>query len=302
MRHDLLILAVIALAIAGCKHGEHEGAPSLALAGKTAGAEAKDTAQSGDYSLKGTGLQTAEDGSLKTFAYSATLGDTKAAGATISGKYAPVFLKFSKDGTAAGQMLNTARDGGGEDDNIRFLMSDASRDSKDNPTAFGLLVDNSAEKSFSAGALYGGRAPTNLPTSGTATYEGIFVGAANAGKGNSGVRAHLEGPFDLAADFGAGTVKGTIQGLRGPLDQTSPTAAAGMVTGIGFDGKMAADKASYSADKVTVTGEGVQAVSGAVQGGFFNAGGSETAGTLQATVSGSEPTNIIGAFHGEKPN
>ncbi|MGH6858899.1 MAG: transferrin-binding protein-like solute binding protein, partial [Phyllobacterium sp.] len=252
------------------------------------------------YGLKGLGFNTAAGTSLTPVALNGQMKSLNGADLLITGREALVSLSYAGDDTLKGSLVTTGRSdrGAAYDNDTRFLMSDQSVASKDAPTSFGLLIDKSSSTGLAAGALYGGKTPTNIPGSGAASYRGKFAGVANAGTGASGSQAHLSGNFNLSADFGAGTIKGDIDQISSV--QRDASKSVGSLDSIGFVGKMSGNKAAYTATTVTVTGAGLGSATGRAEGGFYNAGASETAGVLRTTVAGTSPTAIVGAFQGKK--
>lgn len=296
MRMSFIVVAGMSVALAGCQHSSDKP-PVTTVTPPVVKPDTGTTPPKPDtpstiaalFGLKGLGLNGTTAVNL-----SGQLKTPNTGSSSITGKYAPVSLSYTGDQTLKGSLFTTGRDDRGEDGDIRFLMSDQSINSKDAPTAFGLLVDKSSATQFAASALYGGKAPTDIPGSGTASYAGKFTGQANAGAGDSGAQAAVSGNFNLAADFGAGTVKGKVDALK--TAQLNPDKPVGKgIDDITFNGTLNADRVSYTATDVKATG--LNNASGKAEGGFYNGGASETAGAL--TV-GDGTTNIVGAFYGGK--
>jgi hypothetical protein len=297
MRLNIIVAASVGVALAGCGHNSDKAAKPPVAVETPAVKKGPDpvvpvtgnVAATSVFGLKGLGYNgttpVALSGEVKT-------PDTGSS--TIKGSNEPLSLSYTGDETLKGSLFTTARADRGGSSETRFLMSDQSINSKDIPTAFGLLVNKSSPTQFAAGALYGGKAPTNIPGSGTASYTGRFAGAANAGAANSGSQAALSGDFNLSADFSGGTVKGSVDKLTATqIDAAKPVGKG--LDGITFNGTMDAGRAGYTATEITAAGLGV--AKGKVEGGFYNASASETAGAL--TLSAGD-ANIVGAFQGTK--
>jgi hypothetical protein len=205
---------------------------------------------------------------------------------------APITFNESSDAPLHGTLLTSSRTNS-IDSAKRFLMSDQSASSKDAPTAFGILSDHSTAGQFAAAGYYGGKAATNIPTSGTATYKGNYAGSLSTGAAAGASSRGASGDLALTADFAAGKVKGDISNIT--------AGAAGQPSKLTFNSTMSGDKASYATgagDAISATVGGVdKVVAGKAEGGFFGAGAGETAGAI-TTVDGGAST--VGAFYGKK--
>lgn len=128
---------------------------------------------------------------------------------------------------------------------------------------------------------YSGTAATNIPTSGTATYAGIFNGAIFS-QGSDPAGAAAKGTLQMAMNFGTGAYSGVI------------TAGANTLN---FDGTLAlGSNSQFGTSSVKLNGA---AGSGYVSGQFFGNGANEVAGTA-GVVSADGKTGVVGAFGGTK--
>ncbi|EJN05629.1 transferrin-binding protein-like solute binding protein [Phyllobacterium sp. YR531] len=307
MAVKLLFVAGLCATLVGCGHSSEKtvstsSAGSEPVSVQPTVAKPESTKSVAEYDLKGHGFVTGADGKLVAVNVGAKVsGLSETESAMFKGNTPLVKLAYSGDkpftGTTTGTRRDSGEDYGPYGNDTRFLMSDTSINSKDAPTAFGVFRDQSSKDKFNAAAYYGGVNATNVPTSGQASYRGKFAGGINESGVVGGEQRHVSGKFNLAADFGAGTVKGTVSELN--ATHRDPIIAAGNLnaTDLTFDGTIAKDKPTYSADKVTFEGETLAAN---VEGGFYNANASETAGIISATTDAEDTSTIIGTFHGEK--
>jgi C-lobe and N-lobe beta barrels of Tf-binding protein B len=129
----------------------------------------------------------------------------------------------------------------------------------------------------------------NMPTNITATYDGTFIGAGGPLTGSGDT---LTGAASITANFGAGTVNGTIPNLSGVTagSQVHGLTMNGTITGNTYKGTVA----FTSPHPTTVT-------SSAMTGAFYGANANETAGALriEGTI-GPTPTAIVGGFGGKR--
>ena len=155
-----------------------------------------------------------------------------------------------------------------------------------------------------AGFHYGGDTPdSSMPTTGTATYTGNFIGRSYTEGGATLAVKDLFGDTTIQADFGAGTVNGTINNIQ-QHDGTTQTAAT---YGLGFDVNMrtsSGNQNKYNGNAHFIDGAGNQVAiatgSTAVSGSFHGNNAEETTGALQITQTappgGTEQVTIVGAY------
>ena len=142
-----------------------------------------------------------------------------------------------------------------------------------------------------------------MPTSGKADYAGSFEGLEQVAPTSSPVQtSNISGKANLAADFGAKTVRGRIDDENnhsaGPLKQSTGYS-------IGFDGKIT-DSSFAGASWLTQKNSDAPLASttqnsGSLQGGFFGPGAAEASGALGVTAEdANRKTLITGAFGAKK--
>ncbi len=289
MRMNLVVLFGMGAVLAGCAHSSEVSSSSstsevVADTGKTTPDPVVATTGGYPLDLKGVALL----GASGTTAPATISGQVKSTDTSvIVSNGNPITLAYTGDGPLHGTVVKTARADAGDADTVRFLMSDQSINSKDAPTAFGVLVNKSTATEFAAGGLYGGKAATNIPQSGVATYTGVYAGVTNQyGQAKSETL-----DLNLKADFGNGKVDGTM------------ASRAEDGNNLEFTASMSADKAAYSGDSVSIVNDFAATpnivLNGQVEGGFYNEGASETAGALAAS-NADKSISIVGAFHGDK--
>ena len=197
-----------------------------------------------------------------------------------TGDYA-AFYRF--DPTAAGPSESILYAGAGADSFAGFVAAN-------DPT-----LANASHAAFNGAAFFGGTAPTNLPTANaTVTYNGNSAAGMETGS-SSGVET---GAATITANFSTGAVGGTL--------------AQGGPAVVGFTGAMDTGHATYSA-MTGVNSEGVTinstAAYGQVNGGFFGAGGYQTAGNFDVqnaangigALTNASNVKITGAFGATTP-
>jgi C-lobe and N-lobe beta barrels of Tf-binding protein B len=288
MRKNIIMLAGLGLALAGCGHSSNShtastGTAKAAPAAPAAPAKIAATSKAAfPLTAKGLGVV----GSTQVSATGSVQENTAFTAA------APITFVESGDAPLHGTLMTSSRSNS-VNSAVRFLMSDQSASSKDAPTAFGILSDHSKADQFAAAGYYGGAAATNIPTSGTATYKGNYAGSQSSSDPAGTGSAHLSGDLALTADFAAGKVKGDISNMR--------VATAAPTGDLKFSSTMSSDKATYATgtgDAISATIGGVNTVlAGKVEGGFFGAGAGETAGAITA---GNGTISSVGAFYGKK--
>ncbi len=142
---------------------------------------------------------------------------------------------------------------------------------------------------------------SQMPGNITATYTGGFTGYRVAqGQGITS----LKGSSSLTADFGAGTVNGTISNLvngSNGLNQTYGLSLAGNITGNTYNGTVGFTNAAPG----VASGTPVVA-SSALNGAFYGNGATQTAGSLSITgqapsIGGAiGPVTVVGGFGGRR--
>jgi hypothetical protein len=136
-----------------------------------------------------------------------------------------------------------------------------------------------------------------MPTAGSATYSGTYKGIAIA-DGYS--PANHTGAANMTANFGAGTVNGSITNLSGSAYSiSSPFLTGPSLPGsatIGFNGTITgtqfAGTTTFNSPSGTSTG------SGKVVGGFFGVGAPEAAGVMSTkiTTNSGQTATMLGTF------
>ncbi|HEY8580808.1 MAG TPA: transferrin-binding protein-like solute binding protein, partial [Beijerinckiaceae bacterium] len=118
----------------------------------------------------------------------------------------------------------------------------------------------------------------DMPTTGTADYEGGFKGKSVVVAGNGPSSAELDGRALLKADFGAKTFKGTIDNLR-EYPANDPNDKSAMTPTIDLNGTISTNQFGGSAAFANLPVANVQQ-SGVFEGGFFGPKATEAAGAL----------------------
>ncbi|WP_267555676.1 transferrin-binding protein-like solute binding protein [Rhizobium rhizogenes] len=291
MRFKVLTASALGLLLASCGH--HSKTETTRISASGPAPAAVNSGNAGSSKTTGSSLDSSnpvKDGAFNLAAKGVGLqsdGTATPTPFTVSGKVSngavsgPAPIAFVGDAPMGGALMSSNRKSAA-DAATRFLMSDTSANSKDAPTSFALLQDKSASKTYNAAGYYGGVAPTNIPTSGTATYKGAFAGAAYGTNGPTGSN-RLSGDFGMNADFKSGQVTGDISNV---VDAQKNAMANNNVQ---FKASMGANNATYT------SAEGAPVL---VNGGFFGANASETAGVLTSVKP--DGTGMVGAFQGGK--
>jgi C-lobe and N-lobe beta barrels of Tf-binding protein B len=270
---------LIAISVAGCGGGSGGGASTAAasLPGKSGllFVPASATSIAGVQAQTGQGATLTVNGataSLVTGGISTgnlTLQGTSSNGLTqayanTSGSTA---VTVSKDAGAAGQLTDAM---------------------------YGVVVTSNSAGDYLGSYHYGTLTPTSSMPTTTATYSGKFVGIElNASKS---VRT-LAGNSTLTANFGAGTVSGGITGISSPTTNTLTN------YGLSMNGTISGNTYSGTTAFTSVGGGAPGTVTASsLNGGFYGAGASQTAGslTIQGTPTGYSTLAITGAFGGKK--
>jgi C-lobe and N-lobe beta barrels of Tf-binding protein B len=144
---------------------------------------------------------------------------------------------------------------------------------------------NSAK--FEAAYFTGGvpTTATDMPKTGTITYQGLFVGALTNNVDSDG----FGGQAVISADFAKGTVGGVFTG-------TQQLIAANRNFNFTSDARIATGGSVYSGTVTGSTGTAAAGMAGTLNGGFFGPAAAETSGTF--TMQGNGLT-VGGAFVGK---
>jgi hypothetical protein len=141
---------------------------------------------------------------------------------------------------------------------------------------FGAWVQNDPATGnvVATGFFAGGSVPaTNIPSSGTATYNGSYIGTAFA-RSNPANSMPISGGLQLSANFGSSSISSTF--TSGALaDPTKAPTQTGSISGTSFT-------------------TGGNAAAYVLHGQFFGAGATEATGTMGGSLSGQ--TDFSGAF------
>lgn len=126
----------------------------------------------------------------------------------------------------------------------------------------GPTAGREAHGGFVAGS---GTPAEDLPTTGSATYTGDFIG-------RSSELGEVTGDVTLTAQWGTGDVAGSISNIAGISD----LAITATITATGYEGIITSDG----------TGAFVAGETGKIDGGFYGPNGEETGATIRITDSG----------------
>jgi len=189
------------------------------------------------------------------------------------------------DDPAAG-FIEYERDAANGDDTELTLRRPGTGGSNLSYVSYGLWereVDQPGDADLERWAMfvYGVRTTAaQLPTSGTANYSGTLDGLWTSGTASY----RLSGTSALTADFGAGSVSGTLT-ASGRDRETGAVVAMDTLTGTG----------AISRADATFAGEltGTNGFSGTWNGGFFGASAQEVGGTFLVTRSGESATGVF---------
>ena len=145
----------------------------------------------------------------------------------------------------------------------------------------------------------------DMPTTGTADYDGAFKGKSVELQGAASTSSDLDGHAALKADFGAKTFKGTIDNLR-QYQSNSPNTKTAVAPTIDLNGTISANQFAGSAALANLTIANVQQT-GVFEGGFFGPKATEAAGALAIKAvytppgaSSNSTVLITGAFGAKK--
>ncbi len=135
---------------------------------------------------------------------------------------------------------------------------------------------------------------SDMPSSGTANYAGGFSGEST-GFGSGGLSVEsLDGNVNLAANFGAKTIQGSVDGIR--FDSTSPSPFS-----IGVNGVISGNQFSGNAHLIDAkTGKTFGTQTSVMQGGFFGPQAAEAAGALAVKATGNGVVMFVNGSFGAK--
>jgi hypothetical protein len=155
-------------------------------------------------------------------------------------------------------------------------------------SAYGAWAYNAAPGDFRMGTFAGGNETPNsrVPTSGSATYRGITIGA-----GATGTEAFaFRGDATIVADFGANAVSTTFSSM---VTQNISTGATGSLPTISGTGLIGSDPGGTFYE-TTLNANGY---TGWSEGAFYGPNAEETAG---AWIAEDATTRLIGSFGAER--
>lgn len=155
-------------------------------------------------------------------------------------------------------------------------------------------------------AMFGGAKTTDMPTTGSATYKGAFVGVEQDWRGGTApvVSSRLNGAVEMNANFVAATITGRV----GDISRSTPGPAGfeqkATDYSIGFSGKIDGNNFAGAAGLTqwgTNTPIEHTLQTGAVQGGFFGPKASEAAGAIAvSSAHDATRTLVTGSFGAKK--
>ncbi len=126
----------------------------------------------------------------------------------------------------------------------------------------------------------------NMPTAGTATYNGKFVGEEHTG---SALTKDISGNVSITANFSSGNVDGRVSDIKGTWDKTYDIKMRGKINGNSYSGS--ADLVSAGTNTTVGT-----TVSSTHRGGFLGNNAAEVHGIVSAGSSnGTTATGSYGA-------
>jgi len=132
-----------------------------------------------------------------------------------------------------------------------------------------------------------------MPSSGTAVYNGGTVGTVAIGSGTSGVSGTFTGSAVLFANFSSRRIDGILSGLSTTLPSVTMgdiSLSNASISGSGFSGGTAS---------VTVTKTSTSTATGTFAGGFNGPHAAEVAGTY-AMSNASSQVSVVGSFGAKK--
>ncbi|MEQ1612756.1 MAG: transferrin-binding protein-like solute binding protein [Hyphomicrobiaceae bacterium] len=171
-------------------------------------------------------------------------------------------------------------------------------------TTYGVAAVLPGSGTMAIGGFHAGNLTPVGPLPVTATYNGQFGGyAMENGSSIAGVGpTFIHGDSNLTADFGSGTVNGTVSKIQGGniVSTTQPY-------GLSFNGNIAGNTYTGTAAFTNPTGAAPPApTSSALNGAFYGANAAETGGAIR--IDGLAPTGagttsstvVVGSFGAKK--
>ncbi len=278
-----LLVLLTGVSLAGCGGGSSSGPKAVAITPGPTGKAVTVFVPSGTLQVSGTQNRTV---SVRVNGDTATagVGGLSALGAMqrVTTVSAASTAQIYKNANAQVAVVTAA----GTD-----VLTDAS---------YGIVSQNTPNGTYFGGYHQG--TPTSaaqVPTNVQATYRGEFVGLYYEDKTLS--TQGLVGTSSLTADFAAGTVTGSVTNLnrRNLFQEQYALKVDGKITGNSYSG-------TTRFVQIGGTGAPVGSVrSSEMQGRFYGANASQTAGTLRVegqapTVAGLKDVTIVGGFGATK--
>lgn len=158
--------------------------------------------------------------------------------------------------------------------------------------SYGLFAITTSSGASLGGYHYGNAtSAASMPTT-SAVYNGKFTGVSI---NQFGASNELSGTSTMNANFGSGTVNGTVSNLT----SSSVSVGYGLSMAGTISGNTYSGTAGFTNPAGTPSGA---ATASALNGGFYGAGAAETAGalTVQGTSGAGGPVAITGAFGGRR--
>ncbi|AJY44619.1 hypothetical protein [Martelella endophytica] len=273
--------AMISLAGCGSTSGGSDGI-DISTTGST-GTGNTASGSDGNYTVAGTIVQV-RDGSVEATATAGDFTEDEDGNFTLaftSGPYAGQSVSFSEgnDTSALGDETATLEAflGAGDDTSSGALY---------------ITVGDYEGLNGNFIAAYSGDAVSDLPQSGTGTYNGEYFGSA----ANDGVTGLVSGNSQIAVDFTSGAVNGTFSGLTITDDGT----AIGTMDDVGFSGSLDKTSGTYTASSMTIGGNAADTDS-TLSGALYGEGADSTAGSLAVVDDFDNPTKAtVGVFQADK--
>ncbi len=160
-------------------------------------------------------------------------------------------------------------------------------------------ADPALDAGVFAGARLGSALSTSTPTSGTATFTGGATGYISqpGGAGGNGAMATFYGAASLTANFGAGTIAGSVTGITAYGTGSANNTATGSVNDITLTGRI--DGVAYSGTAAAAATAGsaynLSGATGKLNGAFYGPGAAETAGVFSLS-GGAHNVTVLGSF------
>jgi hypothetical protein len=165
----------------------------------------------------------------------------------------------------------------------------------------GVRSGSSSDTSFNIAGIFGGRATSDMPTSGRADYAGGFEGLEHSSVDAKLQISNVSGKANLSADFAAKTVRGRIDDVKnhssGPIAQSAGYS-------IGYNGSISGPNFAGASWLTQVNSDAPlngYSQNGSLQGGFFGPGAAEATGALSTLAAdGNKRLLVTGAFGSKK--